>query len=207
MFDHRIFQLNGCWNQKKWKSLNIWYRNRHLDFREKALVLLWTHLAFVESRVHHYFATQLFWFAFHSISNFSGRVGGYIPPKSICHQATALRCTPLKSQIPRHWRCHQKGVSTIMETRGSWLLQKTRKDGENLCCYVTVQKGYLVLKVDFVRFHPLDYCECGIESEWHHQKNHVLPLQIQGKMGGGYSFSRITYNHESGNWLYLKGNC
>lgn len=41
-FDHRIFQLNGCWNQKKMEVLEYMiyiyiYRNRHLDFREKAI--------------------------------------------------------------------------------------------------------------------------------------------------------------------------
>lgn len=133
------------------------------------------------------FATQLFWFAFHSISNFWGRVGGYIQTDSICHQATPLRCTSLKSRIPRHWR-YQKGVSTIIETRGSWLLLQ-KKPGKmvkiSVAMVTAVFERVCCVESWFCQIPSSDYCECGIESELFHQKKWVLFL---------------PYNHESGNW-------
>lgn len=145
------------------------------------------------------FATQLFWFAFHSISNFWGRVGGYIQTDSICHQATPLRCTSLKSRIPRHWR-YQKGVSTIIETRGSWLLLQKNPERwwKSLLLWLRrCLKGYVVLKVDFVRFHPLIIVNVGLNRNYSTKKNTSYPCRYKVRWVGVLF---LPYNHESGNW-------
>ena len=60
-----------------------------------------------------------------------------------------------------------------------------RKDGENLCCYVTVFERVCCLKSWFCQIPSFDYCECGIESERRHQKKAVLPCRYKVRWVGG----------------------